>query len=243
MGIFSFFSPSPEKRIQSLRKKIQERYGQPEGRQQAIDKLLDMGTPEAIGALLSRFTVNVEPSITDAEEKEYLFKSIVEMGDKAVPPIEAFLKRSDDAASWAIRLLSQLISEEALVALCIEVLERIGPDYARDPEKKQVLLCTLAKKEGSAIPAAIVPFLKDPSDEVRIEAAYALAKHNDEASSREPLLDAFVDSTDRNRVIAAITNALVETGFGVQGYREKIEQGLPAGFAVNREGKVTKQSS
>lgn len=242
MGILSFFSKSPEQRIQSLRKKIQERYGQPEGRQQAIDKLLDMGTPEAIGALLTRFTVNVEPSISDAEEKEYLSKSIVEMGEKAVEPLKGFLMRSDDATSWTIRMLSQLVEDEALVTLCIEALEKVGPDYTRDPEKKQVLISTLAKKEGEAISAAIVPFLQDPSDDVRIEAAYALAKHRQEIA-REPLLEAFVASSDRNRVIAAIANALVETGFGVQGYREKIEQGLPAGFSINREGKVLKQQA
>lgn len=240
MGILSFFSRDPEQRIQSLRKKIQERYGQPEGRQQAIDKLLDMGTPEAIGALLTRFTVNVEPSITDAEEKDYLFKSIVEMGEKAVEPLRAFLARSDDATSWTLRMLERLISDEALVALCVEVLQKVGPDYTRDPEKKQVLISTLAKKEGDAISAAIIPFLEDPSDDVRIEAAYALAKHKQEIA-REPLLKAFVDSSDRNRVIAAITGALVETGFGVQGYREKIEQGLPAGFSINREGRVLRQ--
>lgn len=242
MGILSFFSRDPEQRIQSLRRKIQERYGQPEGRQQAIDKLLDMGTPEAIGALLTRFTVNVEPSITDAEEKEYLSKSIVEMGEKAIDPLKSFLMRSDDATSWALRMLERLIPGEALVALCIEALRKVGPDYTRDPEKKQVLISTLAKKEGEDISAAIIPFLEDPSDDVRIEAAYALAKHRQE-SAREPLLQAFVASSDRNRVIAAITAALVETGFGVQGYREKVEQGLPAGFSISREGKVFKQEA
>ena len=233
----------PEKmdeRLIRLSKKIQERYGQPEGRQQAMDKLLDMGTPEAIAALLTRFTVNVEPSITDAEEKEYLFKSLVDMGEKVVDPVKAFLLRSDDAASWALRLLDQLIAPEALVAFCIEVLRKIGPDYTRDPEKKLVLISTLAKREGEAICEAIIPFLEDPADDVRIEAAYALARQGNEIA-REPLLKAFVDSSDRNRVIAAIAAALADTGFGVQGYREKIETGLPAGYSVNREGKVIKQ--
>ena len=182
MGILSIFSRDPGQRVQALRKKIQERYGQPEGRQQAMDKLLDMGTPEAIAALLTRFTVNVEPSITDAEEKEYLFKSLVDMGEKAVDPIQTFLLRSDDAASWALRLLDQLIAPEALVAFCIEALRKIGPDYTRDPEKKLVLISTLAKREGDAISEAIIPFLEDPADDVRIEAAYALARQAKECA-------------------------------------------------------------
>ncbi len=244
MSILDIFSNSPEKKILSLKKKLLERYGQPETRQMAMDKLLDMGTPEAVTALLSRFKVNVEPSITDAEEKEYLFKSLVQMGaGKVADPVHEFFKNSDDAANWAVRLLTELVSEEELVNICIEVLNRVGPDYTRDPEKKLVILQTLARKTGSGIPAAIVPFLEDPADDVRIEAAFALSRHADEAVSREPLLKAMVDSADRNRVIAAIANALAVTGFGVQGYREQIEKLLPAGWSVNNEGKVIRPES
>jgi hypothetical protein len=136
MGIFDFLSGSPEKRIKSLQKKATEKYGPPENRQAAIDKLLDMKTPEAISALLMRFTVNSEPSITDAEEKEYTFKSLLEMGEKAIEPLKAFVRRSDVATSWALKMLRQLISEQDLVTLIIEVLEKLGPEYTRDPEKK-----------------------------------------------------------------------------------------------------------
>jgi hypothetical protein len=240
MGLFDLFAGSPEKRIKSLQKKVTEKYGPPENRQKAIDQLLDLGTPAALSALLMRFTVNSEPSITDAEEKDYTYKAILKFGQSAVDPLKAFLQKSDVATSWPLKMLKELVPELEIVILCIQILERLGPEYTRDPEKKTVLLSTLGDLKGERVAPAIIPFLEDPSDDVRITAAMALAKQKDERS-REPMLKAFVESSDRARVVAALAAALAQTGFGVQGYREKIEKGLPEGYLVDRSGIVKKR--
>ena len=240
MGFFDFLSGSPEKKIRRLQKSVTERYGPPENRQKAIDQLLDLGTPEALSALMMRFTANAEPSITDAEEKDYTYNAILRFEDEAVEPIKGFLRKSDVATSWALKLLGKLIPEADLVALCTQVLDKLGPEYTRDPEKKTVLIATLGDLKDERITPALVPFLQDPSDEVRIAAAAALAKQKDERC-REPLLQAFVDSSDRSRVIATLAEALAQTGFGVQGYREKIERGLPEGYFVDKTGIVKKR--
>ena len=229
MGLFDFLSGSPEKKVKRLQKSVTEKYGPPENRQKAIEQLLDLGTPEALSALLMRFTVNAEPSITDAEEKDYTYEAILRLEQEAVEPVKGFLRKSDVATSWALKLLKKLLSEADVVALCVELLQKLGPEYTRDPEKKTVLLSTLGDLKGERIAPALTPFLEDPSDEVRIAAAAALAKQKDERS-REALLKAFVDSSDRARVKATLAQALLQTGFGVQGYREKIEQGLPEGY-------------
>ncbi len=240
MGFLDFLSGSPEKRIKSLQKKITEKYGPPENRQKAIEQLLEMGTAPALSTLMMRFTVNSEPSITDAQEKDDLYQSLLRFEEEAVEPVTGFLRKSDVATSWALKLLKQLIPNEALVTLCLEVLAKVGPDYTRNPEKKIVLLGTLGDLEDSRITPAMVPFLEDPSDDVRIAAAIALRKHKDERA-REGLLKAFVDSHDRARVVAELTATLAETGFGVQGYREKIESRLPEGYFVDKAGVVKKR--
>lgn len=240
MGLFDFLGGNPEKRIKSLQKRVTERYGPPENRQKAIDQLLDMGTPEAISALLMRFTVIAEPSITDAEEKEYAYGSILKFEKDAIEPLRAFLRKSDVATSWALKMLRQLLPETDIVELCIDILGKLGPEYTRDPEKKTVLLTTLGELHDERITPALLPFLEDPSDEVRIAAAGALAQQND-PRSREAILRAFVNSSDRARVVAALTAALATTGFTVQGFREKIEQGLPDGYFMDKSGQVKKR--
>jgi len=199
-----------------------------------------MGTAPALSALMMRFTVNSEPSITDAEEKDYTCRSILRFEKDAVAPITAFLRRSDVATSWALKMLKDLLTETEVVALAIECLQKAGPDYARDPEKKMVLLNTLGDLKGEQITPALLPFLTDPSDDVRIAASSAVRKHKDERA-REALLQAYVESLDRARVIAEFAAALAETGFGVQGYREKIESKLPEGYFVDKAGCVKKR--
>ena len=162
--------------------------------------------------------------------------------DKALvtPAVRDYLFTNDEAANWAVRLLSEILPENEVVDVCIEVLNKIGPDYTRDPEKKLVLIQTLTRKSGEKIPAALVPFLQDPSDEVRIETAFALAKHKDEASSALPLVKALIDSSDRNRVASNIADALAETGFVVpEAEREAASKALPAGYFISENGKVS----
>jgi hypothetical protein len=237
MGILDFISGSPEKKVKGLQKKITEKYGPPENRQKAIDQLLDLGTPAALSALLMRFTCNAEPSITDAEEKDYTYRSMLKFEEEAVEPLKAFLRKSDVATSWALKMLRELLPEAEIVTICADILGKLGPEYTRDPEKKTVLLSTLGELKDERITPVLMPFLEDPSDEVRIAAATSLKGQKDERS-REAMLKAFVDSSDRARVVAALTAALHETGFGVQGYREKIEKGLPEGFYVDKAGVV-----
>ncbi|MFN7134749.1 MAG: HEAT repeat domain-containing protein, partial [Myxococcales bacterium] len=231
MGIFDLLGGSPEKRIKSCQKKVTEKYGPPENRQKAIDQLIDLGTPEAISALLHRFTVKAEPSITDAEEKDYTYRAILNFREKSVEPLKAFLRRSDVASTWTVKMLRELVPADELVALLAEILQKLGPEYTRDPEKKTVLISTLGDIADERSATAIIPFLEDASDDVRISAAMALAKLKDERA-REPLLKAMVDSADRARVVASLAAALAETGFSVQGYREKIEKTLPEGYFI-----------
>jgi hypothetical protein len=239
MGLLDLFSGNSEKRIRSLQKKVTEKYGPPENRQKAIDQLLDVGTPAAFGALLMRFTVNAEPSITDAEEKDYTYNAILKREGEAVEPLQSFLRRSGVASSWAVKMLRQLIPQKDVVSLCIDILEKLGPEYTRNPEKKTVLISTLGDIEDDRCVPTLIPFLSDPSDDVRIAASAALVRHRDERS-REALLKAFVDSLDRVRVVTALAGALAELGFGVQGYREKVEKALPEGFFIDRAGVVKK---
>jgi HEAT repeats len=239
MGLLDLFSGSSEKRVKSLQKKVTEKYGPPENRRKAIDQLLDLGTGAALGALMMRFTVAAEPSITDAEEKDYTYDAILKFEADAVEPVEGFLRKSAVATSWAVKLLRQLLPPQQVVSIAVDILGKLGPEYTRDPEKKMVLIAALGELEDERIVPALLPFLQDPSDDVRITAASALTRLKDERS-REAFLKAFVDSLDRGRVVSALAASLAELGFGVQGYREKVEKALPEGYFVDRAGLVKK---
>lgn len=241
MALFDYFSA--EGKLRRLGKRVTEKYGPPENRQKAILTLSDLGTPEALSTLLLRFTVSSDPSITDAEEKQTVFELMVEAGDKAIQPLKDFVKRQD-SVSWAVRILSELISAEEVTTVAIGELQRLGAEYTRDPEKKVQLITWLDEHRGTEpdprLAPTLIPYLEDMSDDVKIAAARTLAPGKPEAA-REPLLQALVVPDQSARVRQALLAALADGDFGVQGYREKVEALLQEPYFIDKAGLVKRR--
>ena len=241
MGILDIFGGgSPEEKARKLKAKVTQKYGDAATRQKAIQQLGEMKTPEAVRSLLGRFTVTVDPHTTDADEKEHTFSLITGFKQDAVEPVKEFLFKSDHASSWAVRMLKELLPEEELIGTLLEALRRVGNEYTRDPEKKVVLIQMLAAKQDPRIPDALVPFLEDPSDDVKIAALSALGSRKHEPA-REPILQLLTNDDTARRVKSAAISALHESGFGVQGYRPKVEAELKEPWFLDGSGVIKKR--
>ncbi|HZH03218.1 MAG TPA: HEAT repeat domain-containing protein [Myxococcaceae bacterium] len=242
MGLLDIFGggKTPQRAVK-LKAKVVQKYGDPVTRQKAIDQLGDMKVPEAVTSLLARFTITVEPQTTDAEEKERVFQLVKGFGREAVEPVKVFLRRSDQASSWAVRILSDLLPEAEVVGAAADILQALGAEYARDPEKKLVLLHFLEGKDDARVAPAAAPFLHDMSDDVKIAALKILAPAKYEPA-REEVLQLLAGEDTARRVRTAALAALHESGFGVQGYREKVEGLLVEPYHLDREGRVQKRA-
>jgi HEAT repeat protein len=240
VGILDLFGGSPEEKARKLKAKVTQKYGDPTGRQKAIAQLGEMRTPEAVRSLMARFTITVDPHTTDADEKDQVFELVKAFGQDAVAPVREFLQRIDAASSWALRLLEALLPEEDLVGVCVDTLRAAGNEYTRDPEKKTVLLRYLTAKSDPRIAPALVPFLDDPSDDVKIAAINALAPLHFEPA-REPLLHLVTAPEIARRVKSAAIAALHESAFGVQGFREKMEAALSDPYFIDKSGVIKKR--
>lgn len=241
MGLFDFLGGgTPAEKAARLKAKVTQKYGDAATRQKAIEQLGELRSPEAVAVLMQRFTFGVEPQTTDADEKETVFRMIRDLERESVAPVKEFLTRSDTASSWAFKLLEALVPEEELVGIATTELERLGVEYTRNPEKKQVLLTALQGKDDPRLGPAALPFLHDMSDDVKMAAIKTLAALKYEPA-REPLLQLLVTEDTARRVQTAVVAALVETGFPVQGYREKVEARLPEGHFVDKAGQVKKR--
>ena len=236
MGILDIFGggKSPE-RATKLKAKVTQKYGGPEARQKAIQQLGEMDLPEATASLLARFTVTVEPATTDTDEKEHVFGLIRTRGEAAVEPIRAFLRRSDHASSWAMRLLRDILPADQYVTAVVEHLRQLAEAYTRDPEKKLVLLHEAESLDDSRIAPTVLPFLDDMADDVKIGGLRALGPRA-YPEAREPMLKLLTAPETARRVQTAAIEAIALSGFGVQGYREKVESLLPEPFFVDKAG-------
>jgi hypothetical protein len=240
MSLTDYFTK--EGKVKRLGKRLTEKFGPPENRQKAIAVLADMGTPEALSSLLLRFTINSDSRITDAEEKQAVFDHLVASGESSIGPLRTFI-REKNSVSWALRALAELIPPAELMDVVMAELNRLAGEYSRDPEKKIQLLHWLTEHHAETDPrltATAQPFLTEMSDDVKLAALRLLLQQKD-PSLREPLLQALVDEEQSARVRKEIVSALAELGFGVQGYREKVEALIEEPFFVDKAGLLKKR--
>lgn len=236
MDLISFFRPSPEKQIQKLRKKVKEPHGDPSTRINAARKLLEMRTDASIFALLDRFTISASPSRQDDEEKEEVLRWIVDLGERAVPPIVRFLKR-ERQVYWPFRALQSILGTDELAKVGEELLQFHwdNPPASSDPTAQLVRLM-----EGLHTPSLqriIENYLAHEDDDVRLAALdYFFKRPEDE--SREPVLKCYLDSEDRPRIRAQILDRFIDLAWSVRGFRPKVEETLPEGYFLTRDGTV-----
>ena len=248
MGLFDLFA-SKEARaqgaLQKLSQKLLQKYGPPENRAKAIDQLHDLGTPEALQTLCLRFTILVDPTITDADEKERVHRLLVDEGEAAVEPIQRFIHQHEEGIAWGVRALAAILPAERLHPIVLGELAHLGRVYSRDPEKKLTLLKWLREHStgaaGAAVEDAVLPLLEDFSDDVRIAATRALAALATSERTRDALLELLLRDQSNLRVRGEVLEALAALGADVKGHRPSVEPLVAEPFYLDREGHVKKR--
>jgi hypothetical protein len=241
LGFLDMFggAATPEK-AQKLKAKVTQKYGDPASRQKAIAQLGDMKIPEAVTALMARFTIVVDPQTTDVDEKDHVFDLIRGFGQDAVAPVTEFLRKSEHATSWALKLLMALLPEQEVVKIATDLLVKLSSEYSRDPEKKVVLIHFLEGKDDPRIAPALVPFLSDAADDVKIATLKMLGPLKFEPA-REAMLNVLTADDTARRVQTAAISALHQSEFGVQGFREKVERLATDPYFVDKSGVVKRR--
>lgn len=240
MGLLEMIGLGPK--VPRLQKKAMTKFGPPENRQGAIEELGELKTPEAVDALLMRYTIRVDPGITDDEEKARVLALIVQAGEAALPPVKRFILQRDEI-SWPLRALAQLLPEAEVVKFLVEVGRKVGSEYSRVPEKKVLLLHALMNHKAPEITPVVLPFLEDMDDEVQIAAAEVIARQQD-PQGREPLIQHFLKAHEGSnaRVREALAGILADSEWDVKGYTPKVEAALPPGYKLDSKGKVQRKS-
>ncbi|MEE8160578.1 MAG: hypothetical protein V3T61_02960, partial [Acidobacteriota bacterium] len=164
MDLLSIFRSSPEKQVEKARKKVKEPHGDPATRINAAHRLLEMGTPEAILALLDRFMIDVSPSSQDEEEKEEVLSWIVQMGEKAVPALIKFLKR-ERQVYWPVKALKGILSTKEFEEKMNEILQHQWENPPASSDPKAQLIQLLETPESPELVVTMKLFLEDEADD------------------------------------------------------------------------------
>ena len=258
MGIKDWFKGKGSDPVEKWTKRLTQKWGPTENRMIAMQKLVDIGTPEAIRALLQRFTIQSENGVVDETEKQNVGDAVLGFGEGAIDSIGRAL-REIDQISWPLALLRQILSndEERFIVELVALLDDLDTEYMRNPEKKLAVMTFLAGLDDldnddgepidlvrSARPPtdpriahAAVKFLEDEDEEVRYLTVTALARQADEVA-REPLIRLLVDEETSRRFRGRIAESLSRTEWTVKGFRKQAEEALPQGFKLDRQGRV-----
>lgn len=236
MDLFSFFSRSPEKQIARARKKVKEPHGDPAVRMSAAQRLLEMKSPEALLALLDRFTINVSPSSRDEQEKLETLSWIVKTGDEAIEPLIKFLKQ-ERQIYWPVRALRKILSEDEFSQKIGQVLRFHWEHPPASSDPKSQLIRLLEDVQSPQLLENVKPFLEDEADDTRLASLDYLFSYPEE-ETRQAIFQCYLDSVDRPRVRGYILGVISERQWSVRGFRPKIEESLPTGYTISRDGKI-----
>lgn len=156
--------------------------------------------------------------------------------------VKEFLKRSDQASSWAVKILETMLDPDEVIGVVCEELHRLGTEYTRDPEKKEVLLHFVEGKGDPRIPPEVTLLLEDSTDDVKIAALKVLGPLGYEPA-REKMLELLTHDDTAKRVQTAAVGALHDSRFTVQGFREKVEKRLSDPWFLDGSGAVKRRGA
>jgi hypothetical protein len=243
MGLFDLFKGGEKKSTKSnpagkWADRIEKR-AQNYDRQEAIQALADMGTPEAVLALLRRFSFHIDPSITDQEEKESAFRGILRAGKGAVEPVRAYAGKAESLA-WPMKILKELVDDDEYIEELLRWLSPWDTEYAKFVDPKVQILAALEEHKHAGIREGVERFLEDVNEPARFHAVSALLAQDDAASA--PALAHLLGDEESVRVRNRIADGLTMQGWPVpEAERDAVRKSLPPAFALDASGKIVKR--
>jgi len=243
MGLFDLLSKEGRKAgalRRSLDKALKKDAQHPD-RMRALEILREDASEEAIYGLLKRFSFVYDKTIEDEQEKDWVFHSICDLGEPAMPMLRKYL---NDAASisWPLRILEKVATPDQMQATVVELCERNDNEYVRDPTKKIQLLTFMGEHRDERFSTLLVPYLEDMDEGVRFTTVESLIKQKNETVSREPLLKHFVKPEEESgRIKIRIAEGFADLGWEVKGFRGTVEKLLGDGFYVDGKGHIKRK--
>jgi hypothetical protein len=116
-----------DRKLGSLAKKATNKRLQPFDRDEALRAVLAIGTHEAAVSLLKRFSFQIDPSITDQDEKQMVFDGIVAIG------LGERGKRVSDAGKDPKEISSKKLTEEEIRELRDAIIDKTR-EYCKKAE-------------------------------------------------------------------------------------------------------------
>jgi hypothetical protein len=196
---------------------------------------------DAAAALLRRFNFVIDPTITDAEEKQMAFEGIQAVGKDILEPLRTYAAKAE-SLSWSIKILKAAHGhdDEAIVGELLAWLAKWDTEYAKFVDPKVQLLVELEEHKDARILEAITGFLLDVNETSRFHAV-GVALAQDDPAAIAALVDMFIDE-ESLRIRNRLCEGFIPRGWVVpEERRAEMRKFLPSEYSIDGEGKIRRK--
>ena len=244
MGLFDFLGGNSEKRrektISKAGQRLRNPHGQTQERVRYIEVLRDIGSPEAVKALLGRFTMRTPGSIVDEDEKRAVYEALLHLGGICEEPIVEFI-HSDPNIYWPLRALTEIGGDGKAVEVLLSGLDASEHGYNVDMDRREQLVSNL--REYLSIEAAfdrLMQMTRDESVEIRILAVDGLTD-SDDSRVPEVLMERLEAEDETQRVKSTIVDIMADRHLDMSSFRARLTPQLPEEFFLDGTGCVQRR--
>lgn len=231
-----------DKKVAGPAKVAGDKRAQTYDRMEALQQLAEMKSPDAAAALLKRFTFSIDPSITDMDEKDVAFQGVVTSGKDVAPAVLEFCLKAE-ALTWPLKILHELLDDEAYEESLLDLLGRFDTEYARNVEPKIQLIQALEEVKSEEVREAVAPFLEDVNETVRFHAVQTtFAQNNPESVA--PMVK-LLEAEESVRVKNKVAEGLLFRGWAIPAELRQVTSAAlrETSFTLGSDGKVLRGAS
>lgn len=239
MGVLDFIKPKSA--LEKASKNLREPYAQPDVRQGAMDKLLEIGTEEAYDALLQRFSFNASGHTADEAEKRMLVERLREVGEPARPAVERYIS-TQKSITYPIEALRGLVSAEEAKGVLKAVLRQYEPQDHRSTQAKATLVVTLGELLDASEAEALTPYLHDHSDDVQFQTIAAL-EHLGNPDVASEVAQVCTSEAHAPRIQRRAAAALARLEVSVRSHFEDFAADLKDEYMMDKKGRLQKKTA
>lgn len=236
--IFGKKENGEDRRVKRALKKLTNKYQQTQERKKAIEDLAEIGTQEAISALLQRFTFTTEQTIIDEEEKDIVFRTIISFGEKSVSPIIKFINENS-YVYWPLKALREIVGEKRTAEELIKAIDAVEEIYEQDTKRKIQLVSNLREFNISETKEKLLQLLHSENEEIRVLAIDGLSVYGEDVSS--VLIDRLLMEEETQRIKTFILDLLIDKKWRIKRFKKEILKAIPENFWIDDTGVVRRR--
>ncbi|HIA00908.1 MAG TPA: HEAT repeat domain-containing protein [Myxococcales bacterium] len=203
--------------------------------------LTEIGTPEAVVALLKRYQYRTEASIVDEEEKDMVGECCVALGQRALPGLIAYIN-SEIGIYWPVKAMREIAGDEITVTELLKALENVEDVFGTNRQRREELVDQLRNfAEDDRVFDVLLSMLSDEDEEIVIRAIDGLSVREDDPEVAEAIVPLMVAESSSHRVRTMIMEQMLSQEWNVKRYKKQLRDVIPGNYWIDDTGVVRRK--